>query len=287
MLRNTLQMGIAIGCAVSLSTSLIAADFTIADELFAQREGSLENTLAARDAYKAIVAEGVTGAELERAVEGMARTYVYQGEVLTGKVSDEDVEARRTIFRECWKDTMPLIAPEKLGFESPVYYYFMGSCLAYYGEVSGTLENLGNIGRLTRAIDGGLAIQGGPEYEGGGLKRVKAAIISNEKVKPLPGGLYNPEEALTLIDEAILTEPYGDSPDGFFFCENYRRKYNVLIELERNDDAVALAEQTLVDFDLYLSEELIPSSMIPETKHCLAVIQESIAPEVTEPVNVD
>ena len=58
------------------------------------------------------------------------------------------------------------------------------------------------IGRLNRTIDEGLALQDGVKYEGGGLNRVKAAVISNPKAKPIPG-VYNPEAALKLINEAI------------------------------------------------------------------------------------
>ncbi|MFW7377989.1 MAG: hypothetical protein ACOH5I_04200 [Oligoflexus sp.] len=268
MLRKTMAAALLLG-----SWSLQAADFSKADSLFSAREGSLTNTQAARAAYKELIATGLTGADLERAVVGIARSYTYEGEALTGKVASQDVEKRRDLFRSCWKDTMPLIAPDKLGYESPAYYYFSAACMAYYAEVSGTLENLANAPTMLRLLEKGLQSEGGTTYEGGGLNRVKAAVKSNAKAKPLPGGLYNPQEALTLIDEAIDSPAYPGSYDGFLFCENYRRKTLVLTELERTSDSLKLAQTSIEDFELYLEIEEIPAELIPETKHCIDVLQ--------------
>lgn len=266
-----------IAGALCASMNLQAADFQLADELLAAREGSIENTLAARAAYQELIDQGLSGVELERAVIGMARTYVYEGEVLTGIEADADVEARRKIFKTCWNDTMPLIAPDKLGFESPAYYYFSATCMAYYGQVSGTLENLANAPRLTRTIENGLDVEGGLTFEGGGLNRVKAAVKSNEKAKPLPGGFYDPELALELINGSIDSPAYPGSYEGFLFCENFRRKIDVLKVLDRDAEANELATQTLEEFDFLLELEEIPASLIPETKHCLNVIEAGLA----------
>jgi len=169
---------------------------------------------------------------------------------------------------------MPLIAPDKLGYASPAYYYFSATCMAYYGEVSGTLENLTNAPQLVRLLETGLQAEGGLTYEGGGLNRVKAAVKSNAKAKPLPGGLYNPQESLDLINAAIGSPAYPGSYDGFLFCENYRRKALVLDELQLTSDALALALSSIEDFELFLELEEIPESLVPETKHCINVLQQ-------------
>lgn len=266
-----------LGAAVllsSLATTGFSADFTKADDLFATREGSVANNLAAREAYEAIINSGVNGSELERAVIGVMRTLIYEGEALTGRESDTDIDKRRALFKQCADETSDLISPDALGYTTPTHYYFKASCMAYYAEVSGTLENLTNAPRLLSALSRGLEVTGGDTYEGGGLKRVKAAVKSNSKAKPIPGGLYNPEEALTLIDESINSKAYPGNYDGLMFCENYRRKINVLTELNRTQDALAVAESTLEDFAFYLELGEVPSSLVPETKHCLTVVEE-------------
>lgn len=272
MLKRTMAAALLCG-----SWTLHAADFSTADSLFAQREGSHENVQAAREAYQALVATGLKGAELERAVIGIARTYIYEGEVLTGKTASADIETRRTLFRACWDEAVPMIAPDKLGYESPAYYYFGATCMAYYGEVSGTLENLANAPILLNTLEKGLGVEGGLTYEGGGLNRVKAAVKSNAKAKPLPGGFYNPEEALNLINAAIDSEAYPGNYEGFLFCENYRRKVLVLQELGRSGEAKELAQSTIEDFELFLELEEIPESLVPETNHCINVVQQIAA----------
>ena len=268
MIRYTIGL-----LTATLSFSAMADDssFKKADEFFAEREGNAEATQNARAEYLSI-AESAADAELVRAVVGAARTLIYEGEALTGRDSDEDIEARRDIFRSCFKDVMPMISPAKLGFESPAYYYFTASCMAYYAEVSGTLENLRNIKALNDALKEGLAIEGGELYEGGGLKRVKAAVKSNPKAKPIPGGLYNPEEALELIEDAIAGDAYPGNYDGETYCDNFRRKVNVLAELDRDAEAKAVGEEAIEEFNFLLDLEEIPQLLSAETKHCVKVI---------------
>lgn len=270
MLKQVLTT--ALVCS-AFAGAVQAADFSLADKLFSEREGDVAKTQAARQAYQNIIKSGVKGTELERAVVGVLRTMSYEGEALTGRTADSDIERRRQLFKECADETTELITEKALGYQSPAYYYFKASCMAYYAEVSGTLENLTNAPRLLNALSKGLESQGGDTYEGGGLKRVKAAVKSNAKAKPIPGGLYNPEEALSLIDESIASQAYPGNYDGSLFCENYRRKINVLAELGRPAEAVEVASTTLEDFGFYLELGEIPESLVPETKHCLSVVE--------------
>ncbi|NRA63894.1 MAG: hypothetical protein HRU19_05390 [Pseudobacteriovorax sp.] len=263
----------AISASLSLGAMANEAAFEQADALFAERENNIEATQQARDAYLSIAATA-SSEDLVRAVVGAARTLIYEGEALTGRDSDEDIESRRSIFRSCYTEVMPLINPEALGFESPAYYYFTASCMAYYAEVSGTLENLRNIRALNEALENGLSLQGGELYEGGGLNRVKAAVKSNPKAKPIPGGLYNPEVALELIEAAIEGEAYPGGVEGALFCDNFRRKVNVLAELDRSEEALEVAEIAIDEFGFLLELDEIPSVIVAETKHCIKVIEE-------------
>ena len=241
---------------------------------------SIENTEAARAKYYEIIEAGAEGDALVRAVVGVSRTLVYQGEGLTGTESDEDIDTRRALFKECWDSAVEAINPEAIGYAAPEYYYFKSVCMAYYGQVSGTIENLGLIRGLNNAITTGLEIPGGDLYEAAGIKRVKAAVSSNAKTKPLPGGIYNPELALQLIDEAIESEAYPGSYAGNLSCENYRRKVNVLVELERPADALETALFAIDEFEFLLEFEEIPAVIIAETHHCLKVVK-GLAEELT------
>ncbi len=253
--------------AQTASTALLSAN-----ALFATRDkgidGGLTNTLAARKAYQAVIDSGVKGADLISATEGLARTYYYQGEVLIGKSTDAEKKARKAVFNECWKKAIEPISPAKLGAPNAVYYYFKASCLAHEAEVSSPLERLLSLPVLLDTFSKGFEAPGADTYEGGGLARVKAAVKGNVEAKGLPGGLYNPEEALTLIEGAIASQ--GDIL-GELFCENFYRKATTLNLIDgRKAEAKALALETATNFTEYLSAgDLIPEAIRAETQHCV------------------
>jgi len=277
MVKKQLLAALALG----MSMSAHAADFSEADAKFALRDTSRAATLEARAAYKAIIDQGVTGEELVRAGEGYLRAYIYEGVRYTSLVSEtapvnpapagEGRESRKALFGECWSKAAETLAPAKLGFESPVYYYFRASCIAYEAEVSTALERLMNLVKLNKALETGLATTGGDTFEGGGLMRVKAAVLGNPEAKGLPG-VYNPKQALVLIDQALASEAFPGNLEGVLFCENFRRKIGIQIELEAKADALALAEQTLGDFQSYLDNGLLPEFIRAETVECLKTV---------------
>lgn len=245
-------------------------DFAQADELFAQRDVNRETVQAARAAYQSLVSQSAKGsADLVRAAEGVARSYLYEINAYLDLKIDAQKKERKALASDCWRKSLEVINPANLGFDSPVYWYFRSNCISREAEVSNSLERLINLPKLNEAFDKGLLSPGGEIYEGGGIKRVKAAVKGNPEAKGIPGGLYNPDEALKLIDAAIESEAYPDNAPGNLFCENYRRKVSLLIELKRNDEAKALAEQTITDFTAYLADELIPGFIKPETVICI------------------
>lgn len=265
---------------LSLSAQAFGADtvsaekFAKADALFAARDSSVESIMAARSAYNEIISSGAKDNDLVRAVEGLARTYLYQGEILVGKSSDAEKKQRKAIFAECWNKALDPINPKKFATATPVYYYWKASCMAHDAEVSSTLERLLNLPTLLDTFSKGLETSGGDIYEGGGLKRVKAVVKGNVEAKGLPGGLYNPEESLKLIDEAIASEAYPNNVEGFLFCENFYRRATVLQTLERKDEAKTVATTLLTDFASYMTDGLIPEYLRAETTHCMNQTQE-------------
>jgi len=273
MKKSLLSAAVVFGLAsTSYAQGSLSQAFLNADSLYSQRDqgtdGGLANTLAARKAYQAIVDSGAKNADLVRAVEGLARTYYFQGEVLVGKTTDAEKKARKAIFNDCWNKVIEPISPAKLGSSSAVYYYFRATCLAHEAEVSSPLERLLSLPKLLDTFTQGANAPGSDTFEGGGLARVKAAVKGNIEAKGLPGGLYNPEESLTLIESSIASQ--GDIL-GELFCENFYRKATTLSLIDgRKAEAKALAVQTAADFTDYLAAgDLIPEKIRAETQHCV------------------
>lgn len=255
-------------------TQAKAVDFSQADALFAQRAEGREKVQAARAAYQNLAAQSAKGSsDLIRATEYIARSYLYELNAYLDLNVEAQRKERKQLAADCWRKALETINPTNLGFQSPVYWYFRANCISREAEVSTALERLTNLSKLTESFDKGLAAPGGDIYEGGGVMRVKAAVKANPEAKGIPGGLYNPEEALKLIDAAIATDAYPNNAPGNLFCENYRRKVSVLIEMKRNAEAKALAQQTVDDFTAYLDEELVPDFIKPETTVCIKETQ--------------
>ncbi len=260
--------------ALGFSMSAQAADFSEADAKYALRDTSIAATQEARAAYKAILDQGAKDADLIRAAEGYLRATIFEGTHFYTTVGDTDRAARKKIFNECWKVGAEALNPTALGFQSPAYYYFKASCIAYEAEVSNVLSRLTLLPELNKTLEAGLVTQGGTTYEGGGLLRVKAAVKGNPEAKGLPGGLYNPVEALNLVNQALASEAYHGNAEGALFCENFRRKIITLNELKNYTESLATADQALTDFPAYLEEGLIPEFIRAETADCVKTITE-------------
>lgn len=268
-MRFVYLIGAFLG-GLMVAGSVWGVDFTAADDLYAQRENNPLKVRQAREAYRSLL-PGLTGSDLLYAVTQMNRTYFYEGEALTPKVG-AGRDRRRALFGECWKTTNELIAPSKLGYEAIEYYYWRASCLALYAEVSSTVENLRNISLLRKSFTKGKELD--ISYEGGGLYRAEAGVIANPKAKPIPG-LYNPNEALKLVNAALEQAPYpGTSNGGSSFCENYRRKALTLRELGRVAEAKELLESSLDEFKMLDELEMLPEGLEPETRFCMRVLEE-------------
>ncbi|MBC7660221.1 MAG: hypothetical protein H7249_10985 [Chitinophagaceae bacterium] len=281
MKKSILSALVVLGLAgsvayVQAAPSANEAAFAAADAVFATRDvgadAGLVNTLAARAAYQAIVNHGAKDADLVRAVTGVARTYYYQGEVILGKTTDTEKKARKALFNDCWSKAVEQMSPAKTGTQEPAYYYFRATCMAHEAEVSSTLENLLALPKLLATFTDGFKAPGADTFEGGGLGRVQAAVRGNVAAKGLPGGLFNPTAALTLIDTSINSQ---GEPLGALFCENYYRKAITLALIpSRTPEAKALTAQTITDFTGYLADgTLLPESIRAETKHCVAEAQ--------------
>jgi hypothetical protein len=248
------------------SLQAFAGDFTEADAKFAQRDVSLEATLEARAAYKTLLDQALNTEETLRAAEGYLRTFLYEGTHYHSLDDAEGREARKKVFSSCWSEAAETINPVNLGYQAPTYYYFRSACLAYDAQVSTLEGKIELVPKILDAIQTGLQVAGGTEYEAGGLFRVAAAVKYNPAAQEVPGGLFNPQEALGLIDLAIAT------PDGPLYCENYSHKVRNLLVLGRPTEALTLATLSLNDFDTKLKAGSIPEIFRAETLDCLTLL---------------
>lgn len=274
-------VGVLVG-AISLTSLGSAQKLEEAKEKFALRSKGAVYTQEARKLFLEVASSTKDASQKVEAISYAARTLIYEGEA-QNLMTGEGKENRRKLFSSCFKKVVPQISPAKLGYESPAYYYFTASCMGYYAQVSGTIENLGNIGKLNSVLAAGYAVENGDLFEGAGLKRVQAAVRSNPKAKPIPGGLYNPRVALELVNSAIDSSAYPGSVAGNMFCENFRRKIDVLIELADNEndanyllEAKEVGEYVNEEFSLLLDVEEIPSRMVAETRHCMKKVKEKV-----------
>ncbi|HYX32973.1 MAG TPA: hypothetical protein VE954_07645 [Oligoflexus sp.] len=255
------------------SLQAFGTDFSDADAKFAQRDVNLQSTLDARAAYRSLLETASKDADKLRAAEGYLRTYMFEGTHYHSLDDAAGREARKAVFSSCWSEAAETISPVALGFETPVYYYFRSACLAYDAQVSDLEGQLALVPKLLDAVQKGLQTEGGTSYEAGGIYRVAAAVKYNPAAQEIPGGLFNPQEALVLINQAIAAPPYAEgSISGQLYCENFSHKVRNLLVLGQPAEALTLATQSLSDFEQHLATGAIPEYVRAETMDCLSLL---------------
>ena len=197
-----------ISLLLFLGVKGVAADFSQADHFYqlrAENFGNPINIIKSRLEYESLIDnESVTDDELVYAVVQIAKTFYFQGELLTSR-DELGQQQRRDLFSRCWRHLMPLIHPTIVG-ERVEYYYWRSYCLALYGESSNESQNLQIIELMSSLFSAGQALD--QRYFGGGLKRVEAFVRGNAKAQRLPGDIYQPELALQLIEESLASPAY-------------------------------------------------------------------------------
>lgn len=267
-----LQKGLWVILLCAVASSAQAYDFTAADELFAQRasteEGAevISNALAA---YRAAL-DTVTGDEKLYAVAQIARLYIYDGDMTR---PESDKKARMRIFDNCLDTLEEYIHPDQVG-ATPQYYYYKVYCLALWGKAAGPLRILLRAPKLKRAIREGLKLD--TRYEGGGLPRMVGAVYLNSRARPI--GLYKPDKALTLIEQAIASEgvedrAYPEILTGADVAENYYHYAEALLKNDRKSEAIEILEQTIAEYEELIELEALPEGREAETEYYLEKIR--------------
>jgi hypothetical protein len=188
-------------------------------------------------------------------------------------------ESRKSIYQNGLTSVDKYLNRSSLGFEHPAYFYFKILFLIKKSENSTFFEQLDNLKIITELFNRAFDI---PEtgtllYEGGGLYRLKSILKKLEFYRGVAGGVYNPNEALNLINLALKSEPYPGSYDGILSCENYKIKIELERSLSRNQKKAALfSAQVAHDYTSYLLDELLPESIRAETIDCVNSVKKMV-----------
>ena len=264
-----------------VAVSAQAYDFAAADALFAQRDTTEEGAEAisrALAAYRQAL-QTVTGDDRLYAVSQIARLYIYDGDMTR---PDSDKKARMRIFDNCLDTLEDYLHPDNVG-ATPQYYYYKVYCLALWGKAAGPLRILVRAPALKRAIREGLKLD--TRYEGGGLPRMIGAVYLNNKARPI--GLYKPEKALELIEQAIASEgvedrAYPNILTGADVAENYYHYAEALLKNDRKPEAIEVLQEAIAEYEELIELDALPIGREPEAKYYLTKLRNRLAEYTSE-----
>lgn len=269
------KFGVLLALFLALPAVSYAYDFSEADSLFAQRANTTEGKKAIRRslAMYRLALSKVSGDELLYAVSQISRLYIYEGDMT---LNENEKQARMRIFDNCLDTLDKYLNPRSFG-PTPQYYYYKVYCLAIWGKSAGPLRILLRAPALKKAINEGLKLD--TRYEGGGLPRMTAAVYLNEKARPI--GLYRPQQALALIEQAIASEAIEDpaypSPlSGADIAENYYHYAKALLKNSRKNEAIELLEQTIAEYEELDELDALPVGREPEARYYLGKMKKRL-----------
>jgi hypothetical protein len=256
MLNLNVRSLLVSSCLVSFSfANAMAADFTNANALFAERDNS-SKAEEARAAY----AQLISGSSMEEkiyAVEQMGRIDYLVGSKLPE--NSDGNEKRKAIFKRCL-DNQETINPKTTGVETPVFYYWKGVCLASWAKANGIVKSLEKSKELIETIETGKGVSA--TYEGGGFYRLGSVVYMN-----LPGlfggNLEKAAEYAALAESAEAFEGAlnPDTETGRYFYNLYTYKAQILAK----QNNVSQAKATLQEAIARLNAGDIPAGREPET----------------------
>ena len=257
---------------------VFSADFSTADALFKRRgEGyrtadAFKATLAAKAEYQRML-DTLSGQDLIYAMGRMGELYLYAGSMLTEKSNKAQ---RLGYFGEC-ENAMERVNPAKVG-ENPVYYYFKGSCAAFYAESGNMIDKLARVDYFKKGkskdvlyvgIDKGFQI-----YLGGGIYRVGSGVFSNQLANLV--GLYKPDEAIAMAAAALALPADANGLTGEDYCENHRYLAQAYLGLKTPDRVKAggALNHAIEYFAAsrtggVVKADYLPEGIEPETSVCL------------------
>ena len=248
----------------------IAVDFRHADRLFSQRGISAEGIDSidkALESYTQLI-NGSQGPLTQReqiyAVVQKSRLYVYHG-INQDKATDVGKNRRRTLFSKCRQD-LQLIHPSNVG-PTPEYYHYSAYCLILEAAVRPVVWGLSRIKDIKNLIAQGMKLE--TTFEGGGILRVAAGLHSTPELRSVPG-IWDPELAWNLIQQAIDSEPYGQSSLwGVDYCYNWAGIAMGLDARGKTREALSEINDSLEYWQDLEQNNALPVGIEPESRQCL------------------
>ncbi len=257
--------------------------FADADAAYAQRENNHAQIAAARAAYlnQLNTNPNLTKVQKIYAVAQLGRLAVYEGEQLTPA---SDTATRKQIFSDCWDPSstaggyVKYADPAVVG-DNPVFYFYKGICMAYWGEVVSPILAIPQLPVLNDLIAKG-KVGSNADFEGGGIWRLAAGVHSNPKAQLIPGA-YDIEGAKTETANALASPGLkylsNEQISGAQFYENWRIKGTVFVQAGDNATAREAYQQGIAQAQGDLANGTAPKSRIPESHYMLNLMQSELA----------
>ncbi|MDQ3234790.1 MAG: hypothetical protein M3Q07_23535 [Pseudobdellovibrionaceae bacterium] len=253
----------------------VSIDMNTADSYFSQRDAGREESFRASQNLKALIdSHSSLNGTLDylNLVEYYAKTVVYQAQVYIGTRQE-----RKKAYLDLVSFLESTVSPSVLRFKYAGYYYFKSLSYIHLADEGTAIEQLQYLRSLNETLADIQSIPGGQAYEGGGLFRVKSRLKSALYYQGIPGGTYNPAEALRLIETAISQDGYPGQLDAKLFCENHLIKGDIERFLGKSVKRHSLLRaQVTSTFEVWLEDEIIPEYNRAEDLLCMKKMKAGI-----------
>jgi hypothetical protein len=266
-----LIISLITACSVHDRSSSLVSVGDSATDRFERRAESLGALLGARNFIRGALDSGLKDSDKSTwlyLADLYFKTFEFEGQHYL--IADAP-SVRVKLYQDALADLEKQISPTAVGFPYAGYFYFRALFLFRIFQDSNEYVRLGMLSALNKAFSEGIdtAGAGSTLYAAGGLYRIKALWKSFPGVRGFPGGIWNPEESLKLIDTAIASAGYPGSLSGDIFCENFRAKAFILRQNANYKKMLYFSAQASIIFSEYLKEELLPSEEVEEAKDCV------------------
>ena len=182
----------------------------------------------------------------------------------TSSTAETDTATRKQIFNDCWNGFVKYADPATVG-ENPVFYYFKGVCIAYWGQVVSPILAIPQLPVLNDLIVKG-KVGSNADFEAGGIWRLAAGVHSNPKAQLIPGA-YDIEAAKTEIANALASPGLkylsNDQISGAQFYENWEGKGTTYIQAGDNATAREALQAGIAQLQGDLANGTAPKARIP------------------------
>lgn len=251
------------------ASQAFAADFNVADALFARRAEGKALIAQGKEAYAAQLSSADKAQKIY-ALSQMSRLAYYEG-LITPESEKKD---RQEFFKRCWDDVEAHLNPNVVG-ETPQYYFWKGVCMASYSKAKGIAASLSRSAELVSTIEKGLQIDA--TYEGGGFYRLGSAVFQNlPPVNPF-GPTQDLSRSLQYAELAIASpayfgEQFPETATGDYYFNVFEYQAVAKSRLGDRDSAVAILQEAIERIEA----GDVPQDRMPESEAFLPLLRAAL-----------